>query len=170
MGLAFIGQKYGKDFPAIRKAILDCSTEDAARKLLAGQNILVEADGVTYEILPEEIEVRAQAKTGFAVASEGAYLAALLTDLTPELVQEGLAREFVRRVQDARKQKDLEISDRIELDYTATPDLEAAVRTFKDYIMGETLCVVLRRVPVGDDTFTADGFDGEQLSVKITRH
>lgn len=165
-----LGQKYGKDFPAIRKAILECSTEDAARKLLAGQTISIDADGVNFEILPEEVEVRAQAKTGFAVASEGAYLAALLTDLTPELVQEGLAREFVRRVQDARKQKDLEISDRIELDYTATPGLEAAIRSFKEYIMGETLCVALRREPVGDDTFTSDGFDGEQMSIKITKH
>ena len=47
------------------------------------------------------------------MASEGAYLAALVTDLTPELEQEGLAREFVRRVQDLRKQADLDIADRI---------------------------------------------------------
>ena len=56
--------------------------------------------GETLEILPEEVEVRAEARSGLVVASEGAYLAALKTDLTPELVREGLAREFVRRVQD----------------------------------------------------------------------
>ena len=165
-----LGQKYGKDFPAIRKAILEISPETAARKLLAGQSFTVEADGNSYEILPDEVEVRAQAKAGFAVASEGAYLAALVTDLTPDLVKEGLAREFVRRVQDARKQNDLEIADRIELDYTSTPGMESAIIAFKDYIMGETLCVALRRVPVDDESFTRDGFDGEQIAIKITKH
>ncbi len=165
-----LGQKYGKDFPAIRKAILEISPETAARKLLAGQSFTVEADGNSYEILPDEVEVRAQAKAGFAVASEGAYLAALVTDLTPDLVKEGLAREFVRRIQDARKQNDLEIADRIELDYTSTPGMESAIIAFKDYIMGETLCVALRRVPVDDESFTRDGFDGEQIAIKITKH
>ena len=48
-------------------------------------------------LLPEEVEVRIQAKEGFSVASEGAYVAALVTELTPEFIEEGLAREFVRR-------------------------------------------------------------------------
>lgn len=165
-----LGQKYGKDFPAIRKAILEISAESAARKLLAGQSFTVEADGNSYEIRPEEVEVRAQAKAGFAVASEGAYLAALVTDLTPDLVKEGLAREFVRRVQDARKQNDLEIADRIELDYTSTPGMESAILAFKDYIMGETLCVALRQVSSEDENFIHDGFDGEQIAIKITKH
>jgi isoleucyl-tRNA synthetase len=165
-----LGQKYGKDFPAIRKGILEISAETAARKLLAGQSFTVEVNGNSYEILPEEVEVRAQAKAGFAVASEGAYLAALVTDLTPDLVKEGLAREFVRRVQDARKQNDLDIADRIELDYTATPGMELAVLAFNDYIMGETLCVALRRVPLEDESFSRDGFDGEQIAIKITKH
>ena len=164
-----LGQKYGKDFPAIRKAILESPEEISARKLLAGDPITIEADGNSYDILPEEVEVRAQAKSGFAVSSEGAYLAALVTELTPELVREGLAREFVRHVQDTRKQKEFEISDRIELDYTSTPGLESAIQAFKEYIMGETLCVALRKTNSVDDEFVSDEFDGEKLTFKITR-
>ncbi len=164
-----LGQKYGKDFPSIRMAILEMPADNPARKLLAGEPFTIDVDGVSYEIFPDEVEVRAQAKAGFAVASEGAYMAALVTELTPELVKEGLAREFVRRVQDARKHQDFDISDRIEMIYTATPGLAEAILTFKEYIMGETLCVSLQAVSLSGEDFTQDGFDGEQVSFKITK-
>ena len=137
-----LGQKYGKEFPAIRKAIIEMPSENAARRLLSGQPFTLDVDGTGYEIFPDEVEVRAQAKAGFAVASEGAYMAALVTELTPELIKEGLAREFVRRIQDARKQQDFDISDRIKLLYSASAGLEGAILTFRDYIMGEnSLCI-----------------------------
>jgi isoleucyl-tRNA synthetase len=164
-----LGQKYGKEYPAIRKAIIEMPSENAARKLLSGQSFTVDVDGTGYEIFPDEVEVRAQAKAGFAVASEGAYMAALVTELTPELIKEGLAREFVRRIQDARKQQDFDISDRIKLLYSASPGLEGAILTFRDYIMGETLCVSLEAVSSSDVDFTQDGFDGEQVSFMITK-
>jgi len=94
-----LGQKYGSKFPEIRKAVLALDAEKTASSLLAGNAVKVEADGETYWLLPEEVEVRVNARSGYAVASEGAYLAALVTDLTPELIQEGLAREFVRQIQ-----------------------------------------------------------------------
>ncbi|HAY85115.1 MAG TPA: isoleucine--tRNA ligase, partial [Chloroflexi bacterium] len=110
-----LGQKYGNKFPAIRKAILEMNVEEVAHALLAGQSIKVKADGQEYDIQPDEVEVKAQAKEGFAVAEDGAYVAALVTDLTPELVAEGLAREFVRHIQDLRKSAEMDVADRIEL-------------------------------------------------------
>ncbi len=98
-----LGQKYGNRFPVIQKAILAMNAEEVAQALLANGSVKVNAEGQIYDILPDEVEVKAQAKEGFSVAEEGGYLAALVTELTPELVDEGLAREFVRRVQDLRK-------------------------------------------------------------------
>lgn len=165
-----LGQKYGSRFPAVRKAILELDAMQTAQRLLAGESIQVTVDGVNYEILPEEIEVRAQAHTGFAVATEGPYLAALVTDLTPELIQEGLAREFVRRVQDLRKQAELDISDRIRVSYSATPGLQQAVEAFKDYIMGETLAVELTAGKIPADVPTSsDSFDGEQVTIALVK-
>lgn len=165
-----LGQKYASRFPAIRKAILALDPEPAAKRLLNNQPIEVNVDGETYTILPEEVEVRVQAREGFAVASEGPYLAALVTDLTPELIQEGLAREFVRRVQELRKQADLDIADRIRLYYQATPGLEAAVAAFKDYIMGETLTLEMLNQPLPANLPTAeDTFDGERLQIALER-
>ncbi|HAV77798.1 MAG TPA: isoleucine--tRNA ligase, partial [Anaerolineae bacterium] len=134
-----LGQKYGNKFPAIQKAILAMNSEDAARPLLEGESLRVEADGETYFVSPDEVEVKALAKEGFAVAEDGPYVAALVTELTPDLAQEGLAREFVRRVQDLRKSADLDVADRIKLFIEASAGLKSAIEAHKEYITLETL-------------------------------
>lgn len=165
-----LGQKYGSRFPAIRQAIGSLDPESSAQMLLAGKPLTVVVNGETLEILPEEVEVRAQARAGFAVASEGAYLAALVTDLTPELVKEGLAREFVRRVQDLRKQADFDIADRIRLYFIGSKRVEEAVEAFRDYIMNETLArqiipgTIPAALPVSEDEF-----DGESVTIALER-
>src|SRR4030095_12087175 len=70
-----LGQKYGNKFPAIQKAILAMNSEQAAHTLLEGMPLKVQVDGISYDILPEEVEVKASAKEGLAVAEEGAYVA-----------------------------------------------------------------------------------------------
>jgi isoleucyl-tRNA synthetase len=134
-----LGQKYGNKLPAIQKALLSKDPEDLARMLLSGQAVTIQAEGMEYTIMPEEVEVKALAKEGFAVAEEGAYVAALVTELTPELIREGLAREFVRRVQDLRKSADLEVSDRIRLYVEASPNLRSALDEYREYVTAETL-------------------------------
>jgi isoleucyl-tRNA synthetase len=165
-----LGQKYGNKFPAIQKAILAMNSEQAAHTLLEGRALTVDVDGTSYEVLPEEVEVRALAKEGFAVAEDGAYVAALVTDLTPDLVQEGLAREFVRRVQDLRKSADLDVADRIELFVEASAGLKSALETYKDYITAETLTsnLVFGSAPQGASR-TEDGFDGEKVTVGLVK-
>jgi isoleucyl-tRNA synthetase len=165
-----LGQKYGNKFPAIQKAVLAMNAEEAAHTLLAGQSLKVQVNGDSYDVLPEEVEVKALAKEGFAVAEEGAYVAALVTDLTPELVQEGLAREFVRRVQDLRKTADLDVADRIDLFVEASPGLRSAVEAHKDYITTETLTSNLTfGSPPEGASMVEDGFDGEKVKVGLVK-
>ncbi len=165
-----LGQKYGSAFPAIRKAILDLAADEAGKKLLQGFSVEVQVGDTCYEILPEEVEIRADSREGYAVATEGALMAALLTDLTPALIQEGLSREFVRRVQDLRKNSEFEISDRIELVFQASKGLQQAVLAFKEYIMEETLTLKLGAGdPSGMAAFVQDEFDGESVSIGIKK-
>lgn len=165
-----LGQKYGSRFPAVRQAVLAADAEAAARTLLDNRPLELRVGDETLSIQPDEVEVRAQARSGFAVASEGAYLAALVTDLTPELVREGLAREFVRRVQDLRKQADLDISDRIRVMYSATPGLAEAVQSFQEYITTETLAVELTAGEAAADLPSLhDSFDGETVTVALEK-
>ncbi|MBK6646598.1 MAG: isoleucine--tRNA ligase [Anaerolineales bacterium] len=165
-----LGQKYGNKFPAIQKAILAMNAEEVARTLTSGSPLEVTANGETFQIVSEEVEVKALAKEGFAVAEDGAYVAALVTTLTPELAAEGLAREFVRRVQDLRKTANLDVADRIELFVEASAGLKTAVETHADYIKSETLTVKLSfATPPANASVVEDAFEGETVKVGLVK-
>ena len=167
-----LGQKYKSLYPKISEAILGLDIEGAALALMGGHNLLVAVDGQAYTILPEDVEVRADARTGFVVAAEGAYLAALKTGLTPELIQEGLARELVRHIQELRKQAGLDIPDRIHLSVLATPRLAEAIAAHRSYILSETLARSFSDLPLqaAPDVFTAVlEFDGEKAQVSLQK-
>jgi len=87
-----LGQKYKGLSPKVRQAILELPAKESAERLLAGLNLVVKIDDKYYEILPEEVEVHAAAKEGFSVATEGPYMAALVTTISQELFYEGLSR------------------------------------------------------------------------------
>lgn len=165
-----LGQKYGAKFPKIKAAILAGDQTAIARALLNNEPVVVNVDGDSINVLPGEVEVRQNARGGYVVADEAGYLAALKTDLTPELEREGLAREFVRRVQDLRKSSGLDISDRITVRYSASPKLVEAITTFADYIMGETLCVDLATGELPQGAAVEDSFDGETLKLTLAKH
>lgn len=165
-----LGQKYKALFPRVSQAILETDAVRTAHTLLAGKPIIISVDGNELEILPEEVEVRLEARSGLAVAAEGSYLAALQTELTPELIREGLAREFVRRVQELRKQADFEIADRIQLNLMATPELVEAIQAHREYILGETLTIELKlSEPPAESASTEAWFDGQWMKIGITK-
>ncbi|MCX6082812.1 MAG: isoleucine--tRNA ligase [Chloroflexi bacterium] len=165
-----LGQKYGNKFPSIQKAILALNSEDAAHVLLTEGRLILVVEGETYEILPAEVEIKSLAKEGFAVAEEGSYVAALVTELTPELAAEGLAREFVRRLQDFRKESGLDVADRIRIYLDASPLLKDAILKHNEYITGETLTVELSfaSAPVNAKLIT-DTFDGETVTIGLLK-
>lgn len=165
-----LGQKYGNRFPVIQKAILALNTESVAQAFATDGKLRVDVDDQSYEILPEEVEVKSLAKEGFAVAEDGMYVAALVTDLTPDLVAEGMAREFVRRVQDFRKESGLDVADRITLYVTASEELRRAVQRHSDYISTETLAreLLFTAAPLGA-TATNDTFDGETVTIALLK-
>ena len=93
-----------------------------------------------------------------------------MTELTPELIAEGLAREFVRRVQDLRKSADFDIADRIHISYTATSNLERAVEAYKEYIQIETLALSLRNEDQSSEPINVDDeFDCEKVTIRIVK-
>jgi isoleucyl-tRNA synthetase len=165
-----LGQKYGNKFPMIQKAILAMDAEMVASTLMSGDPLNVTAGGEAFEVLGDEVEVKAQAKEGFAVAEEGPYVAALVTELTPELLQEGLAREFVRRVQDLRKSADLDVSDRVNLFVEASAGLKSAVEAHQEYITSETLTTTLTfDAAPADASVVEDEFEGEKVKIGLVK-
>ena len=168
-----LGRELRKDFPPVRKAIVEASAEQAktwGKTLLADGTIQIEANGKTFDLNKDQIIVQQSGAEGFAVAESGGYLAALKTELSEELLQEGLAREVVRRVQQLRKDADLDIADRIEVVYQASTGLQAAMESFNGYITVETLA---SSMTAGDPSkfehIANDEFDGETLAVALRK-
>ncbi len=137
--LPVLGKRYGKLVPAIRSALQDADGGAIAGAAARGESFDVEAGGETLTLTADDVLIETSSAEGYACAEEAGYLAALDTALTDDLVREGLAREIVRSVQDARKQAGLEVSDRILLGISGSPAIEQALEAHRDYVMNETL-------------------------------
>jgi isoleucyl-tRNA synthetase len=133
-----LGQKYKSLFTKVSRALEEIAPEEAARQLLDGQPIHISVEGIRLEIQPEEVAVQAKPRGSLAVATHGPYLAALPIRITPELAQEGLSREFVRRVQELRKQADFKNTDRIQIYFQASQRLTQALQTHQETILEQT--------------------------------
>ena len=111
--------------------------------LLDGGQVALELDGKAIALDPADVLIQRTPKAGMAVASSGALVVALETALTPALVQEGHARELINRIQNLRKDQDLDVADRIALKISGDAELLAAVEAHRDVIAAETLAVKL---------------------------
>jgi isoleucyl-tRNA synthetase len=174
--LALIGKKYGKQVPLIRQVLAELSSDGAAtvaRDAAAGvATTLTLPDGSSVALAPEELLIDARQREGFAIAEGNGYVVALDTELTPELRREGLARDFVRVVQEARKNAGLRIEDRIRVTFAAEPDGEvaAAVAAHSGFIAGETLADALTPgQPEVDAHREEAALGGEQVKLGLVR-
>lgn len=131
------GPVMGSDIKAFGEYL---AKEDPAKVLAAGEMEL-ELNGNKYTVGSDMIDVKINAKEGFAVAMENNVFVILDTNLNQDLVDEGFAREVVSKVQQLRKQKDLEMMDNITITLSCDNEVAAAVEKHKDYIMSETLAV-----------------------------
>ena len=146
-----LGPKLGPQVKAVAGEIARLETGSLER-LLAGETIeLTCLDGTPVVLSADDVVLERIPHEGLVVASEGGLLVALETELTAELMDEGLAREFVNKVQNMRKQSGLEVSDRIRIRYRSDDAVQAAVGLFADYVTAETLCLDLAfwRTPPG---------------------
>lgn len=115
--------------------------QDTLERVLNGDAVEVIIDAERVLIQPEDIKVSRIPKEGLAVAAAGDLVVALEVTLTPELMREGLAREFVNKVQSMRKFADLQVTARIRLIVQAGELVREALDEHQAYIQDETLCV-----------------------------
>ncbi len=163
-----LGKKYGAFFPKIRAALARQDPAELAQSLRVGETIALEVEGQTVNLLSEELEVRIEAKEGYAVAEEAGYLAAVSVALDKGLIQEGLARELVRRIQTLRKDAGFRIEDRITTYYQARPALREVLEALGQYIKGETLSAELieGELPAQATTQTFN-IEGEEITLGL---
>ncbi|MFQ5812386.1 MAG: isoleucine--tRNA ligase [Anaerolineae bacterium] len=173
-----LGKKYGALFPKLRAALAELDQAELARRVQAGEAVALDIVGQTVNLLPEELEVRTEAKTGYAVAEEVGYpstgsghrLAAISTTLNDELIQEGLARELVRRIQIMRKEAGFRIEDRITTYYQAGPTLREVLETLGQYIKGETLSTkLIEGEPPAEAHVQTFEIGGEEITLGLVK-
>jgi isoleucyl-tRNA synthetase len=175
--LRLLGPRLGKALPALRSALDALSPQAAAalaRTVEAGQSATLSLGGETVTLLPTELLVETLPLAGYAVAQEEGAQVALDTTLTPELQREGLVRDLVRAVQEARKRAGLALTDRITLylapGAAATPaDLTAMLAEWGEYLRGETLTETLRLEQSPTDAYTETVVqDGVEVLLGLT--
>jgi isoleucyl-tRNA synthetase len=143
-----LGRRFGKGTPAVAAAIESADAAGLADQLRAGQTASVVVEGAAVQLGPDDVIVTQMPRSGWAVATEGGETLALEVAITPELRREGLAREVVRLVQDARKSDGLDVSDRIWLRWQAAdPELAAALSEHGALISAEVLAVDYEALP-----------------------
>lgn len=165
-----MGPKYGAKFPKVRDAVLALDANEMVARILAGETVPVVVDGETLELPAEEVQILSVPVAGLAVFSDRGIHVAVDAMITPELRDEGLAREVVRRIQDLRKTAGFDISDRIHVRYSASGLLTAAIASNAEYIRREVLAVSLENSAPGLGMQQAEAeFDGEQLLVGVEK-
>ena len=133
-----LGPKFGKEMKFIANAIRNFTKEDIA-KIEFNEKIAIELEGKIINLDLSDVEISSKDIEGWLVANEGSITVALDVTISEELRKEGVARELINRIQNARKDKGLEVTDRIKLSVLKFEDLEESINNNKEYIMSETL-------------------------------
>ena len=171
--LPVVGRKYGKRVPAMKTALGELTGAQAqaiAESAKAGRPFTLTVDGQPLELTAEEILIETSSPEGFAVAEDGGYIVALNTEITEDLRREGLARDLVRNVQDARKEAGLQISDHIRLSLTCSAEIAAALTPHLDTLKAETLAdAVTFTAPPAGAYITQAELGGETMEVGIMK-
>ncbi len=162
-----LGKRYGKDTPRAAVVVSQLTAEQLAA-LERGDPVRVGE----FELHPEDVLVTREVVSDWAVQADGPYVVAVDPRLSEDLIQEGLARELVHRVQRLRKEAGYEYTTRIELSVAGAADVVAAVSAFESFVEGETLA---RRLVLGSVFEEADvtrelDIEARRVTIALRRH
>jgi isoleucyl-tRNA synthetase len=166
-----LGPRFGPRTPAVARAVSGLNA-DALRRLRSGDEVHVRMDGQDVLVGPGDVRILEEAAGDLTIVADEGYLVGLDTALTPELRDEGLARELVSRVQRLRRDSGFAVSDRIVLAVEATDRVAGAVNAHRRYVTGETLSVEVwidGERARGSDHVSRAEIDGEVVTLGLSR-
>ena len=162
-----LGPRLGSRVKVAAQAIGALSSEDV-EKLAEGEGLSLDVDGEALALSAEDVVIERSPREGLVVAAEGHVLVALDTRLSEQLVGEGLAREFVNKIQNMRKTAGLEVTQRIRIVFQSDEELQAAVLQYDDYVKGETLCVECMAGDVGATDAISWDVNGHACAITLS--
>ncbi len=167
--LPLIGKRVGKNIPELKKRLAEIDSKVIAGNIRDAKHTDIELGGETMSFEPEAFLLDALSPDGYSASEQEGYLAALNTTLTPELIQEGLARDVVRFVQEARKSAGLEVSDYIHLGLASDGELAEAIQVYRDYILKEVLAKDLSTTTANASYSEQESVNGMDLVISIDK-
>ncbi len=141
--LGLLGPKYGKEMGLIRNLLNKVDTQDLLKQSQAGETISLSDGENTFELLSEELLVSTIEPEGQAVVEEAGVVVAVETQLSTALISEGMARDFIRNVQNMRKDAEFDVSDRISIFVQTEEASRAIILEHQEYIANETLAEII---------------------------
>jgi isoleucyl-tRNA synthetase len=138
-----LGPRMGKEMPAMAEAMAALDATATVRALDAGEQVTVTVAGREEAITDDDVLREVRPTEGYAVAEGGSLAVGLATEITPELEMEGLARDLVRAIQNARRAADLKVEDRIVLHLDGSGRVREAIDAHRAWIAGEVLATEL---------------------------
>ncbi len=160
-----LGPRFGKSMPTVAAAVEALNPGHVAEAIRGERQIGINVDGAEHTLAADDMTLVMQPLDGYEVEAESGRAVALALELDDELIREGLAREIVHAIQNARKQAGLDVSDRISLVVGGDDELVAAARAHDRYIAGETLATSLAFG--GDDLAATATIEGRELQIGI---
>ena len=169
--LRTLGPKYGKLLGKISQQLAQMDGNDVVEAFERGEQVAFEVDGTAVTLSKEDVLTEPMQKEGFTALEDKGVTVVLDTTLTPELVQEGYAREVISKIQTMRKDTDFEVTDRIDVRYSCGDTLASAIDASREMIMNGVLALALDREEA-DDSFIAKEWDvnGEKAVISIRKH
>ncbi|CAA9450650.1 MAG: Isoleucyl-tRNA synthetase [uncultured Rubrobacteraceae bacterium] len=169
--LSVVGPKYGKLVPGLRRELAEAPPEIGARAA-AGEEIALSVDGREVVLGPEELLVEPKERPGYALVREGELAVALHTELDEELIDEGLVRELVHKVQNLRRERGFEIEETISIALGGNSRIVSLLEgPWGDYFKSEVLARELRLDGGAGTTGELEGVrvDGEELFLEMAQ-
>lgn len=137
------GQMFGKDIKEFANYLSNISKKDIEK--FNQDDLQLKIGDVTYNISKDIVETRITSKEGYNVATDSNLVIILNTNLTKELINEGIARETISKIQQLRKTNDYNIEDRINIYYSSTKEYEESIKDFIEFIKKETLAITITK-------------------------
>jgi isoleucyl-tRNA synthetase len=166
-----LGPKFGKSVQPIAARLRDLSSEEIS-KLQSQGTLVVNINGMGYTIDAGDVEILHEDIQGWLVETDGSLTVALDTALTEELIDEGLAREFVNRIQNIRKDSGFEVTNRIRIKHASSERLTKALDRMTEYVKQETLAVEVQAISHEDAlelSTKSEDINGEQSLIAVVR-
>ena len=145
-----VGRVLGSKIKEFQTKLQELSTSDI-NNLRDNKDIEITLAGDKFKVTSSMVIINSISKEGFDVALEDNDFIILNTDLTEDLIMEGIAREFISKVQNLRKQKEFDIIDRINIYYDGDKEVENSVDKFKELIKNETLAIEIKKGKSSND-------------------